>query len=416
MRIVHAADLHIDSPMRGLARYEGAPAQAMRDATRQALRNLVDACIAERAELLLLAGDLYDGDWKDYSTGLFFLGEMARLREPGTRVVLVRGNHDAQSVVRKALRLPDHLRELSADAPETVRFEDLGVAVHGQSFRERAVTDDLARSYPPPLPGLLNIGLLHTSADGRPGHEPYAPTSLPVLLGRGYDYWALGHVHAREVLHERPWVVFPGNLQGRHARETGAKGATLITAENGQIVSVEPLTLDAARWASTLVTLEEEDTWDDALERVRAELGGAREQAGDRVLAARVTISGATSAHRELAKDLERTVGEVRTAGAEVGGVWVEKVLLETRAPIDLDAIALRDDAAGALVRAVRSLKAARPEEIAELTKGLAELEQRLPPELRNEGGLALTSPEVVRRLAADIERTLLPKLLGDDA
>ena len=140
MRILHAADLHIDSPLRGLERYEGAPVEAMREATRKALSNLVDYCLDESVALLLLAGDLFDGDWRDYTTGLFFAREMSRLREGEVKVVFTRGNHDAKSEISKHLRLPENVYELSTEAPQTIRFEDLGVAVHGQSFARKALT------------------------------------------------------------------------------------------------------------------------------------------------------------------------------------------------------------------------------------------------------------------------------------
>src|SRR5690606_7457206 len=120
--------------------------------------------------------------------------------------------------------------------------------VHGQSFPQRATTDDLAARYPARVPGVFNVGLLHTSIDGREGHEPYAPTSLATMRSKGYDYWALGHVHAREVVSTEPYVVYPGNLQGRHARETGPKGATVLTVEGGVVESIEHRALDVCRW------------------------------------------------------------------------------------------------------------------------------------------------------------------------
>lgn len=415
MRIVHAADLHIDSPMRGLAKYEGAPAATMRDATRRAMSNLVDLCRNERADLLLLVGDIFDTDWKDYSTGLFYQGELLRLREVGTRVVTVRGNHDAANVVTRGLKPLEHVHDLSVGKPETHVIEALGVAVHGQSFGGRAEKDDLALHYPTRVRDLLNIGLLHTSLDGRPGHEKYAPTTLEVLKSKGYDYWALGHVHAREVLCTDPWVVFPGNLQGRHARETGEKGATLITAENGRIVSVEARVLDAARWARADVVLLEEDTLDDALAKVRTALEDERERAGDRTLAVRVSISGTAEAYAELAKDEEHAVTEVRALGAVVGGMWVEKVSIAVRPRIDLDAIAARDDGAGAFVRALRSLRHASDAEVNALSKGLEELDRKLPSDLKQRDGLALTDPNKLREWLGDLERTLLPRMLGDD-
>ena len=116
---------------------------------------------------------------------------------------------------------------LSADRPETVSFPELALSVHGQSFRTRDVLDNLVPAYPPPVAGHLNVGLLHTALTGRPGHASYAPCTVEQLAAHGYDYWALGHVHERCEVSRDPWIVFPGNIQGRHSRETGAKGATL---------------------------------------------------------------------------------------------------------------------------------------------------------------------------------------------
>ena len=148
MKIVHAADLHIDSPLRGLSRYPNAPVDVIRNATRRAFENLIDLCLQERVALLLLAGDVFDGNWRDYSTGMFFAAQLARLRQGGVRVVTVRGNHDAKSQITRELRLPENVTELSTRKPETKVFEDLGIAVHGQGFAAREVPEDLVVRYP----------------------------------------------------------------------------------------------------------------------------------------------------------------------------------------------------------------------------------------------------------------------------
>ncbi len=124
MKFIHAADVHLDSPLHGLERYEGAPVAEMRGATRRALENLVDLCRDERADFLLLAGDLYDGDWRDFGTGLFFAAQMVRLREAGVRVFVVRGNHDAASRITRSLRLPDNVHVFASRRPETVVDDD----------------------------------------------------------------------------------------------------------------------------------------------------------------------------------------------------------------------------------------------------------------------------------------------------
>src|SRR3954447_2756218 len=165
MKLVHAADIHLDSPMHGLTAYDTAPVDELRLATRAALRGLVDLCLDEQADALLIGGDLYDGDWHDYATGAHFVREAQRLREAGITVVVVTGNHDAASRITKALRLPEGVHVLPVDAPGTVVFEDLGLAVHGQGYATAAVTEDLSRAYPAPLSGLVNVGLLHTSAE-----------------------------------------------------------------------------------------------------------------------------------------------------------------------------------------------------------------------------------------------------------
>src|SRR5260370_15349826 len=181
MKFIHAADLHIDSPLKGLAAYDGAPVERVRGATRRALHNLVDLCFAESASFLILAGDVFDGDWKDFNTGLFFVKELARLREVGTRVFIVRGNHDAMSEVSRQLTLPDHVHEFSDDAAETIVLDELGVALHGLSFAKREVRDSLVPRYPAPVAGALNVGVMHTSAGGSSIHATYAPCSVEEL-------------------------------------------------------------------------------------------------------------------------------------------------------------------------------------------------------------------------------------------
>lgn len=416
MKFLHAADLHLDSPLRGLERYEGAPIDEIRGASRCALENLVDLAIEEDVAFVLLAGDLYDGDWKDYNTGLFFTRQMVRLQGAVIGAYVVAGNHDAASQLTKALRPPKNVHIFSTRRPETILAEEHGVAVHGQGFATRSVTDDLARNYPMASPGLFNIGLLHTSLDGRPGHEPYAPCSIDSLRSRGYQYWALGHVHKREVVSEDPWIVFPGNIQGRHARETGPKGCSLVVVDEGRVTRVEHRTLDVVRWMECSVDLNDVVNLDEVIDRIGHALADAVVEAEDRLLAVRLRLSGTCPAHTRLRAERERVVNECRSLAGSLasGDIWIEKVVFDTRRAESEEAALARDDAFGGLLRSIRDLEldSAR---LSHLGQEVADLNAKLPLELRSgEAAFALSDPDYIRECLEDAKALLLDRLLTE--
>lgn len=412
MKILHAADLHIDSPLRGLEQYDGAPWQQLRQAPRDALSNLVNEAIDEKVDLALFAGDIYDGNWKDFNTGLFFSSEIARLTEAGVAVVLLAGNHDAESKITKRLTLPNAFR-FGHDRPETCRLEDLGVAVHGQSYSQPDVRDNLARHYPDAEPGVFNIGLLHTALTGRDGHEPYAPCTLEDLANKGYDYWALGHVHHREVVSENPWVVFPGNLQGRHAKETGPKGYTLVTVEDGEVRSVEERHVDVARWARCEVDASGAGTPADVLDLAQAELGKAVAEAEGRIVAARVVIVGTTDAHDALLSDHEELEAELRSRSFEIGDLWVEKFQIATKRARDLSGLRESVPAIGAVVDAIGALRDQPDELVARYGATFESLRERLPLAARGADGIDPTSETALKNALEAAEARLL-SIMGE--
>ncbi len=371
MKFLHAADIHLDSPLAGLLSRDDLPADLLRHATRRAFAAMVDLAIEEDVAFVVIAGDLYDGDWKDFSTGLFFAAEMRRLGRP---CFLLRGNHDARSLITRGLKPPPNVREFPDTHCGTFRLDALGVALHGHSFPDRAVPEDLSAGYCPPVAGMVNIGVLHTSGEeGSSDHATYAPCSLAALRAKGYAYWALGHIHARQVLGESPWILFPGNLQGRHPRETGAKGCTLVTVDDGRIAAVEHRSLDVLRWAALEVAVEGADAA--SLTGLLAEQVGHAVSAGDgRPLLARLTLRGATPLHGTLLGDTAQLAAECRNAALAAGGeLWVESVQVRTTpARADLDEALLP-------LRAAFEAGLGDAELVAALLKDLAALRRRLP-------------------------------------
>jgi DNA repair protein SbcD/Mre11 len=379
LTFLHAADIHLDSPLRGLSYYDGAPPiEEIRGATRQALDNLVNFALDEKVNFVLVAGDLYDGDWQDFKTGLYFANQMRNLGEAGIRVAVIRGNHDAANTMTKTLIMPENVKIFSSRKPETWLLEDLGVAIHGQSYANRDVYENLAIAYPDPVPDMLNIGILHCLISGADGHLPYAPCTLDELAARGYDYWALGHVHKYGVLRKKPHIVYSGCSQGRHIRESGEKGCVLVEVEDDEI-RTEFVPLNVLRWTEVKADVSNAQNieqaaiaFGEALSREMSDLNGMN-------ACVRAVLTGRCPAHGRLSLDPEAVSANVRAIASEVSGgkVWIEKVQLQTRPAIDFDSIAQSDTPQGELMRYLKEL-IGNPQAIEELGLDLTPLKSKL--------------------------------------
>lgn len=384
-RFLHAADLHLGSPLRGLEARHPELAALFSRASRRAFEQMIDLAIAERVAFVVIAGDVYDQDWTDYAAGQLFLRGVARLTREGIRTVVIRGNHDAEHVITRSLALPEGLSWLGSERPESVEFPEFGVAIHGMSFKTRAVTENMVPIYPSAAPGRFNIGLLHTSLDGRPDHSGYAPATLADLAGRGYDYWALGHVHAREIISRLdPTVVYAGNIQGRHVRETGEKSVSLVTVADGRVTSIEEKPVDAARWALVEVDLTGVERADEVGPVVRRALEDAASAAGSRPLAIRLVLKGETDLHPYLAVDRARLIADTEVTAATVADtIAIEQIRTLTALPRRGPRIDREDfDEAIAAALADPALRTAIAEDLAGLRAKLpAAVQERLDAE-----------------------------------
>ena len=378
MRFIHAADIHLDSPLRGLEAYPGAPAERLRIATRQAFDRVVDLCLEERVDFLIIAGDLFDTEVKDFNAALAAAVQLRRLDQAGIPVYLILGNHDSREEMTRHVPWPANVTLFDHKRPQTVRHPTLPVALHGMSYPQREVTENLVPGYPGPVSDCFNIGLLHTNAGGNSQHAAYAPCSVEELVAKGYQYWALGHVHDFAVLHERPHVVYSGNTQGRHAREVGRKGCLLVTVdERGREVrEIEFRETNLVRWFRESIALQPDDDDEALLDAARKRLLEIVSVAKGRLAAVRLVFTGRCAVHAVLAKDTSRQqlVANLRALAPDLGvDVWIEKIKFHTSSPLDLDALRERQDLIGQLLRGIGSL-ATDPQSLLALpeTKDLA--------------------------------------------
>jgi exonuclease SbcD len=388
-RFLHAADIHLDSPLRGLSRYEGMPEDDIRGATRAAFDNLVQRATDEAVDFVLIAGDLFDGDWKDMGTGLYFARAMGRLNQANIPVFLLSGNHDAESVLTRSIPWPPNVRLFGSKRPETYTLPGLAVAVHGQSFATPAVTDNLVLAYPGATNHHFNIGMLHTALAGRQGHAAYAPCGLDDLKSKHYDYWALGHVHEHEIVCEDPYVVFPGNTQGRTIRETGPKGAVIVTVEDAQVVTIERVELDVLRWAH--VEVDCTDAPADAVSSLmRASLLSAwQDNAAGLPLVARVSLTGQTPGAGALHDGVGSLRDDARAVAASISpDLFIEKVKVLVISPAQPQQMMNGDDLASLIGHAATdpTLAALLAEDLAPFLLAARTSLGQLPEEAEDEG------------------------------
>lgn len=419
---IHAADIHLDSPLKGLERYDGAPVDEIRAASRRALENLVELAVQREVDFVLIAGDLYDGDWKDYNTGLYFVSQIVRLRDAGIPTYIITGNHDAENKMTKSLRLPENSNKtkvmLSSHKPETIVLEDLGAAIHGRGFASPKVSENVVESYPARREGMFNIGVLHTSLDSETDgeHARYAPCKIADLCQKHYDYWALGHVHARAIRNEEPLIVYPGNLQGRHIRETGAKGCMLISVDDSGRATTEFIPLDVLRWEECRVDASRIETAAEILDPFVTQVSRLTAEHGEFPLAVRVVVLGRTAAHEHLVGDPLHWTNQFRAAALDAAGgrVWIEKVKLRTAPRREVGQALLDDGPLGELLRYCAELRGDE-QQLQELASELEDLESKLPDELRRgDEALIMNDSIRLREVLDDVQPLLVARLMEE--
>lgn len=331
-RFVHAADLHLDSPLKSLAMRDPALADLVGNATRRALISIVRLCLEEQVDALLLSGDLYDGEQTSMKTARFLADQIDLLHQAGIQVFIIRGNHDALSKITKELAFPGSVTIFSGRATAVPIERGRGalpIAIHGISFANPHAPESLLAKFKPPIEGAVNIGLLHTSLGGAAGHDPYAPCDVADLQRMGFRYWALGHVHGRSELKGQTAIVMPGMPQGRDIGEAGAKSVTLATVGDDGSITVEARHTSVAQFERITVDLTGVEDWRDMAAALATHLGQARDAVVSEQLVARVRLTGSTSLAWRLRRDMDLLRTEAARQAEAPGKTWIDKIEVE---------------------------------------------------------------------------------------
>jgi len=410
-RFVHAADLHLDTPFHGIGRLAPDVAAALRDASLDAFDGLVNLCLEREAAFLLLAGDVYDGAERGIRAQLRVRDGLARLAAAGIRTFIIHGNHDPLNGWSAIREWPAGVHVFGSGEVESVAVEKGGrllATIHGVSYGEREVRENLALRYARSEAPGIHIGLLHASVGDSREHAPYAPCSLADLAAARMDYWALGHIHLRSVTrHAGSWVVYPGSLQGRSTKssERGAKGACVVEVVAGEVKAPEFVPLD--HWRFEQVTVDVAAHPDlpalrTALEEAAAAAQWAAEGRG-LLLEAVLEGEGPVTPDLRRAGVAEALLEELRRARPPL--LWWTRLTDRTRNMYDPEATRERNDFIGAVARQGDHLRT-QPAELAALIEETVRSGGRL--------GMEAPTPEEWEALLAEAERLAVLTLLDE--
>jgi len=381
---VHAADLHLDSQFLGLGRLpegQNGVVEELREATFRAYEAVIELCLRENVDFLVVAGDVYDGADRSLKAQLRFRDGLRRLSDAGIRAFVVHGNHDPLDGWADAIKLPDGVHDFGS-VLESVVFEKAGRAVariHGISYPTRQIGNRFGTGFQRVGDEPFQIGLFHCNVGGDTRHDPYAPRTESELAESKLDYWALGHIHESVVLRPSdPFIGYPGNTQGRHINEAGPRGCFLVRVTARGVLDGVPefVATDRIRWLNGDVDITGMETLDALLVRIEDLMQELAERAEGRSVVTRITLRGRGPLHCALtrpnaSRDL---LDELHTRGiARNPFLWVEKLVLRTRTDVDLDARRGAADFLGDLLGLIDSIRQS-PEEMDALRGDLASL------------------------------------------
>ncbi|MGD0440198.1 MAG: DNA repair exonuclease [Acidimicrobiales bacterium] len=396
---VHAADLHLDTPFKGIGSTAPHVADQLREASLGAFDSLVDLCLDRHAAFLVIAGDIYDGPERGLRAQLRFRDGLARLSRAGIASFVVHGNHDPVETGWSALNgpWPERVTVFGCKDVQAVSVEVDGRAlatVQGISFAHRSERENLALRFAPKAGPGLQVGVLHCNVQGAAsGYDDYSPCTLEELRSIGLDYWALGHVHTRLTLSGRkgsdePWVVYSGNIQARSPKpsERGSKGATLVHVSDGHVQDIEPVACDVVRF--DLVELDIAEIADLAELRTRL-VSAARERLGGadgRALVLRGHLVGQGELHSDLRRpgateDLRSALREDFEEDRPF--CWWDCIDDRSRPAIDLEVARAGSDFAADLISLADALALSLANDDAALDGFATELSEGLPGPLK---------------------------------
>ncbi len=363
---IHTADLHLDSPFKGVSEMNRSISSELAEATFRTFSKIIDLCLEKEVDFLLIAGDVYDGVDRSLRAQLRFRDGLQRLSEADIKTYIVHGNHDPLDGWAASLEWPKNVYIFAGKEVAAVPVEKKGhdiARIYGISYQQRETKTNLVKKFPVLTQrekDLFAIGLLHCNIGAKTGHAPYAPCSLQDLRSRNLDYWALGHVHKKAIINAaEPLVIYPGNPQGLHPGEIGGRGCFLVNVDENGTPSAEFIDIAAVRWFEKEIAIDDMHIEQDLLTALDKCVQEVRQEAGGRPAIGRIFLTGRGDLHLTISRqnilnDILQNMRELEEGEKEF--VWIESIRDESKLDVDREVLLQREDFIGDLVRLIEEI------------------------------------------------------------
>ncbi|MFH1700598.1 MAG: DNA repair exonuclease [Candidatus Zixiibacteriota bacterium] len=416
-KFIHCSDLHLDVPFAGILSSNDEIGKILRDAPLKSYFNIVEQAIRERVNFVVIAGDVFNSSDKSIRAQFYFYRGLKKLSDNGIPVFIAHGNHDPLNCWSKKMKLPENAFVFGSEkaSSHAVTVDgDLIARVYGISYETRDTTENLSLKFKreDELPA---IAVLHCNVGENTGHESYAPTSVSDILARGFDYWALGHVHNYNIIRkENPAIVYPGNIQAVKSSEHGPKGYCLVeyTRRSGFTIDFRPI--DLARYESLRIDISSCEAIEDIPDEINEQIEELIQKSDNRHLIVSLDVYGKTALNAELRRRefVQNILEDLRDQFVDrEPALWVDKILLSTAIEYDIGAIRMEKSFASDVISAYDSIHSGDPDFMSLIRNELNLLYKDWP----GSTFLETLTDEDIKKLSITARDRTLEKILSGD-
>ena len=351
-RFIHCSDLHLGSSFAGMSSNDSELGERMRSSLFDALNAIVAKAREEKVDFVIFSGDIFDNSNETPLTRSRFADALAEIKVP---CFIAFGNHDYKRRWEGSIPFPKNAFVFPEKVVKIkfIKNKKLAAIISGASISGPNTGEDITAAVKGTKEA-FSIGIFHCNVDAAGQDERYAPCQLSSLIQKDVDYWALGHIHKRAILHESPYVVYPGNTQGRNPKESGEKGAYLVTVKDDIVTDMEFFRTGPILWRDIELDITGKEDITEVISQIEDVEQGSM---------LRITMTG-TGNLDSMARLDPTGLSELIEARTKCK---VTRIEIQTRPPLDLNARKATGDFVSAVINYGDRLETSTREELLDM-------------------------------------------------